>query len=294
MPPDPETMTADKDVRPVAIGTDPMLPSPYRIARIRSDTQDTFTMHLEPADGAPCIRFAPGQFNMVYMFGVGEVPISISSDPDVTDKLQHTTRAVGTVTRAMRKLKKGDVIGLRGPYGTPWPLEQAVGHDVVVVAGGLGLAPLRPALYRLVAHRDRFKRLALLYGARSPEEILFRSELERWRGKFDFSVHVTVDRATPAWRGNVGVVTTFIPRIPFDPSSAVALVCGPEVMMRFAMMELERRGVAPDRIYVSMERNMKCAVGFCGHCQFGPSFICRDGPVYRFDRIETLFATPEV
>jgi NAD(P)H-flavin reductase len=273
---------------------DPMLPSPYRIAKVRADTQDTFTMHLEPADGTPCIRFAPGQFNMVYMFGVGEVPISISSDPGVGDSLQHTTRAVGTVTRAMRKLKKGEVIGLRGPYGTPWPLAAAEGRDVVVVAGGLGLAPLRPALYQLLTHREKYKRLVLLYGARSPEEILFRSELERWRGKLDFSVHVTVDRATPSWRGNVGVVTTFIPRTPFDPSSAVALVCGPEVMMRFAVMELQRRGVAEDRTYVSMERNMKCAVGFCGHCQFGPTFICRDGPVYRFDRIATLFATPEV
>lgn len=287
-------MTSTRHDLPVSAGIDPMLPSPYRIARVRGDTHDTFTMHLEPADGTPCIRFAPGQFNMVYMFGVGEVPISISSDPDVADQLQHTTRAVGAVTRAMAKLKKGGVVAIRGPYGTPWPLAEAEGRDVVVVAGGLGLAPLRPALYRLMAHRHKYKRLVLLYGSRSPEEILFRSELERWRGKFDFSVHVTVDRATPAWRGNVGVVTTFIGRTPFDPSSAVALVCGPEVMMRFAVMELHRRGMAENRTYVSMERNMKCAVGFCGHCQFGPSFICRDGPVYRFDQIATLFATPEV
>lgn len=273
---------------------DPMLPVPYRIRRTRADTHDTFTMDLEPADGSTRPAYAPGQFNMIYVFGVGEVPISISGDPARTDTLQHTTRAVGTVTRALRGLKRGQVVGIRGPYGTSWPVSEAQGRDVLVVAGGLGLAPLRPALYRLIADRQKYRRLVLLYGARSPEEILFKNELERWRGKFDFDVYVTVDRATPPWRGHVGVVTTFISRAPFDPSSTVSLVCGPEVMMRFALMELHHRGVAPQRTYVSMERNMKCAVGFCGHCQFGPAFICKDGPVFRFDRIAAPFATPEV
>jgi NAD(P)H-flavin reductase len=275
-------------------GADPMLPAPYRVRRMHTDTHDTFTMHLEPVDGGPGVPFAPGQFNMVYAFGVGEVPISISSDPARTDTLQHTTRAVGTVTRAIRRLKRGDVVAVRGPYGTRWPLAEAEGRDVVVVAGGLGLAPLRPALYRLLANREKYRRLILLYGARSPEEILFRAELERWRGKFDFDVYATVDRAKPAWRGHVGVVTTFIARAPFDPATTVAMVCGPEVMMRFALMELHQRGVTPERTYISMERNMKCAVGFCGHCQFGPTFVCRDGPIFRFDRIAALFATPEV
>jgi NAD(P)H-flavin reductase len=277
-----------------ASAVDPMQPIPYRIRRIHTETQDTFTMQLEPVNGAPGISFAPGQFNMLYVFGVGEVPISVSGDPAKPDTLLHTTRAVGTVTRAMREMKRGDVLGVRGPFGTQWPVAEAAGRDVVVVAGGLGLAPLRPALYSLLAQREKYRRLVLLYGARSPEEILFPHELERWRGKFDFDVYVTVDRATPAWRGHVGVVTTFISRAPFDPATTLALVCGPEVMMRFALMELQHRGVALDRMYLSMERNMKCAVGFCGHCQFGPTFICRDGPIFRFDRIESLFTMPEV
>lgn len=273
---------------------DPMVPAPYRICRIRKETHDTFTLDLEPADSSRCISYAPGQFNMLYVFGVGEVPISVSGDPAKPGPLVHTIRGVGTVTRAMRKLKRGDVLGVRGPFGTSWPLAEAASRDVVVVAGGLGLAPLRPAIYRLLAERQKYRRLLLLYGARSPEEILFAAELERWRKKFDLDVHVTVDRATSAWRGQVGVVTAFIQRAEFDPAATVALVCGPEVMMRFTQMELDHRGVAPDQTYISMERNMKCAVGFCGHCQFGPMFICRDGPIFRFDRIATLFKTPEV
>ncbi len=271
-----------------------MLPIPYRIQSVRAEIQDTFTLRLEPVSGAPVMAFAPGQFNMLYVFGVGEVPISISGDPAKLDALLHTTRAVGTVTRAMGQLKRGGVLGVRGPFGTQWPLAEKAGQDVVIVAGGLGLAPLRPALYRLLAERAKYRRVVLLYGARSPEEILFPAELERWRGKFDVDVQVTVDRATPSWRGHVGVVTTFISRAPFDPANVLALVCGPEVMMRFALMELNHRGVASNRTYISMERNMKCAVGFCGHCQFGPTFICRDGPVFRFDRIEALFRTPEI
>jgi len=279
---------------PATSAVDPMLPIPYRIQRMRTETQETFTMHLEPVNGAPVMTFAPGQFNMLYVFGVGEVPISISGDPAKHNTLQHTTRTVGTVTRAMGDLKRGAVLGVRGPFGTSWPIGEASGRDVVVVAGGLGLAPLRPALCRLLAEREKYRRLVLLYGARSPEEVLFSAELERWGGKSGFDVCVTVDRATPSWTGHVGVVTTFISRAPFDASTALALVCGPEVMMRFALMELNHRGVSSDRTYLSMERNMKCAVGFCGHCQFGPAFICRDGPIFRFDRVEALFTTPEV
>jgi len=264
---------------------DPMLPLPYRIQRVKQETEDTFTLELAPAAARGKAAFAPGQFNMMYVFGVGEVPISISSDPAKAPAIHHTTRVVGVVTKAMRRLKRGDMIGIRGPFGTHWPVEEAVGKDVIIVAGGIGLAPLRPALYWLMAHREKYHKIVLLYGTRSPEDILYRQELERWRGQFDLEIQVTVDRAASSWRGNVGVVTTMIPRAPFDPSNTVAMVCGPEVMMRFTAMGLQKRGVPEDRIYLSMERNMKCGIGLCGHCQYGPLFTCKDGPVLRFDGI---------
>jgi NAD(P)H-flavin reductase len=270
-----------------------MLPRPYRIQRVRPETGDTFTLDLAPAEGVEAPSFAPGQFNMLYVFGVGEVPISISGDSR-RSPLQHTTRVVGPVTRGMRRLKRGDTVGVRGPFGHPWPVEEAEGRDLVLVAGGIGLAPLRPALLHAIAYREKYGKVVLLYGTRTPEDILYRNELQRWRGNLDLGVHVTVDRATSDWRGNVGVVTRFIPRTPFAPTNALALVCGPEVMMRFTVMELQRRGVPTDCIYISMERNMKCAVGFCGRCQYGPSFICKDGPVFRFDRIEAIFGRPEI
>ena len=194
----------------------------------------------------------------------------------------------------MGLLKKGESLGVRGPFGSHWPVEQAEGRDVVIVTGGIGLAPLRPALYHLMAHREKFRKIVLLYGARTPEDILYRGELERWRSKFDLEVQVTVDRGTREWRGNVGVVTTMIGRAPFDPTNTVALACGPEVMMRFTVMEFQRRGLPSDCIYLSMERNMKCAIGFCGHCQYGPAFICKDGPVFRLDRIESIFYKAEI
>lgn len=273
---------------------DPMLPLPYRVQRLQQDTYDTFTLELQSANGANSLQFHAGQFNMLYVFGVGEVPISISGDPAQPATLVHTTRAVGTVTKAMRKLKRGDALGVRGPFGTHWPVAEAVGNDAVIVAGGIGLAPLRPALYALLAQREKFGKVVLLYGTRTPSDILFRRELENWRSRLDLEVYVTVDRATGNWRGNVGVVTTLIAKAPFDPRNAVAMVCGPEIMMRFTVLELQKRGVTPENIFLSLERNMKCAVGFCGHCQYGPMFICKDGPVFRYDRIKDLFTKREI
>jgi len=306
--------------------SNPMLPHPYRIARVRKDTPDTFTLELDPVNSemgaqeeecrgegvqgcrgeevtrspshpltpSPLHSFSPGQFNMLYVFGVGEIPISISADPTKPKRLVHTTRAVGTVTKAMSKLKRGDVLGVRGPFGSHWPVEEAKGSDVVIVAGGIGLAPLRPALYYVLSQREKYGKVVLLYGARTPEDILYSQELGQWRARFDLDVYVTVDRATGKWRGNVGVVTTLIPRAPFDPLSTVALVCGPEVMMRFTALELQKRGVEADSIFVSLERNMKCAVGFCGHCQFGPTFVCKDGPVFQYSRVKALLAKWEI
>ena len=273
---------------------DPMFPRPYRVHRVTKETSDTFTLELLPEAGHAGFPFAAGQFNMLYVYGIGEVPISISGDPGVPQALVHTTRAVGAVTKGMEALRKGDSIGIRGPFGTDWPVSASEGNDVVFVAGGIGLAPLRPALYQVLAHREKYGRVVLLYGARTPEDILYRKQLKEWRADLGLEVHVSVDRATRDWRGNVGVVTTLIPRVPFDPYHTVAMVCGPEVMIRYTVMELERRGVAQDRIHVSLERNMKCGIGFCGHCQHGPNFVCRDGPVFPFSKVRDLMNQREV
>jgi NAD(P)H-flavin reductase len=275
-------------------GPDPMRPVPFVVRQNARETGDTFTLTLQPADAPLPFRFAPGQFNMLYVFGVGEVPISICGDPARPELLVHTIRAVGAATRALQKLQKGDLVGVRGPFGTAWPVEPAHGHDVVVVAGGIGLAPLRPALYHFLLHRVQYGRLVLLCGARTPKDLIYARELREWRGRFDMEVDVTVDRATADWQGAVGVVTRLIERAPFDPGSAMAFVCGPEIMIRFAVMALQQRGVAPQGVHVSMERNMKCAVGLCGHCQFGPLFVCRDGPVFRYDQTLPFFGMREV
>jgi NAD(P)H-flavin reductase len=274
--------------------TDHMLPQRYRIQRVHREIPDTFTLELEPEDGGDIPQFATGQFNMLYVFGVGEIPISISGDPAKRRPLVHTTRAVGTVSKAMRELKPDDVIGVRGPFGSSWPIKQAEGKDIVIAAGGIGLAPLRSVMYHIISHREKYGKAVLLYGARTPADILYRHELELWRAHFDLEVYVTVDRATGSWRGSVGVVTRLIPRAPFDPQNTVALVCGPEIMMRFTAAELEKRGVVKENIYVSMERNMKCAIGMCGHCQYGPNFVCKDGPVFPYSQIQGLLTKWEI
>lgn len=272
----------------------PMIPRLYRIQRMRRETHDTFTLVLVPKNGVEGQPFVPGQFNMLYVYGVGEVPISISGDPSNQKVLVHTIRSVGAVTKALRKMGRSVSIGLRGPFGSHWPVDEAIGSDVVIVAGGIGLAPLRPAVYKILSQREKYGKVVLLYGTRAPSDILYRRELEGWRARFDLEVAVTVDRAMGGWRGNVGVVTNLIGKATFDPLNAVAMICGPEVMMRFTAMELLKRGVAAENVFISMERNMKCAVGFCGHCQYGPTFICKDGPVFRYDRIRSLFSLREV
>jgi len=276
------------------IPPEPMLPQPYVVRRRSRETSNTYTLELQPTSGAAPVPFVAGQYNMLYIFGIGEVPISISGDPTRPQILVHTVRQVGAVTRAICALKRGAGLGVRGPFGQPWPVVEAVGQDLILVAGGLGLAPLRPVLYYLLAHRDKYGNIVLLYGARTPEEILYRRQLEQWRARFDMEVWVTVDRASESWRGSVGSVTRLIARAPVDPLDTVAMVCGPEVMMRFTIVGLLQSGVAPESIFVSMERNMQCAIGFCGHCQFGPTFVCKDGPVLRYDRILPWFGKREM
>lgn len=285
--------SAEKSARANAV-TDPMTPVPFRVISRTRELADTFSLQLEPAAEMDGFSFTPGQFNMLYGFGVGEVPISISGDPGDPGTLTHTIRTVGTVTAALHELEPGRSVGVRGPFGSGWPVAEAEGCDVVIVAGGVGLAPLRPVIYHLLAHRERYGCICVYYGARSPDDILFREQLERWRGRFDINLEVTVDHAAPQWRGKVGVVTKLVGQQGFDPLDTLALVCGPEIMMRHCIMSLNELGVDNQRIYLSMERNMKCALGFCGHCQFGAAFVCRDGPVFRYDRIVERFNIREL
>ena len=267
------------------VASNVMAPVAMHLARVEKETHDTFTLTLEAGDGHPLERFAPGQFSMLYVFGIGELPISISGNPEERGKLVYTVRSVGKATHALVTSEPGDAIGVRGPFGTSWPLAESRGRDVLIVAGGIGLAPLRPAIYHVLRHRGDYGRLVVLYGARSPQDLLFRKQLSAWNYVPDTQVLTTVDYGGLSWRGNVGVVTTLFRHIRLEPERTTALLCGPEIMMRYVVRELLVRGVAEENVYLSMERNMKCAVGFCGHCQLGPYFVCKDGPVFPYSKM---------
>jgi NAD(P)H-flavin reductase len=269
----------------------------------------TYTIRLQDDEAARRFRFRPGQFNMLYLPGIGEIAISISGDPLALPCLPHTIREAGTVTRALAHLGRGAALGLRGPFGTSWPIDECAAKDVILVAGGIGLAPLRPTIYALLANRNRFGAITLLYGARTPDDLLYTSQFEGWRRQ-GLYVQTTVDRTTQAWQGhvrphpgsgrfhflhdgesaawtgNVGVVTLLLERLSLpSPHETVLMTCGPEVMMWYITQTARSRGLLDTNLWLSLERNMNCAVGLCGHCQFGPEFICKDGPVFRYDRI---------
>ncbi|KUO17691.1 FAD/NAD(P)-binding protein [Streptomyces dysideae] len=265
------------------------VPVPYLVVDRRPETADTVTLRLEPV-AEPLADFAPGQFAMVHCFGRGEIPVSVSS-VQATGGLAHTIRAVGAVSAGLCEARAGDVLGLRGPYGTGWELERARGRDVVVVAGGIGLAPLRPLILRALAGPAAYGRVNVLIGARTPADLIDHKEIERWPTTY---TGVTVDRPDDAWRGDVGLVTGLLDRADFAPADSWAFVCGPEPMIRATARDLADRGLRPDRIRVSLERNMRCATGHCGHCQLGPVLLCRDGPVVAWDRTEALLAVREL
>ena len=265
----------------------PWVPHTVQIVDIEPEVEGVTTLHLAftDSDVRQSYRFQPGQFNMLYLPGAGESAISLSGDPSDSDVMAHTIRTAGNVTRGIAALKPGETLGLRGPFGSSWPIEQCVGRDVVLVTGGIGLPPLRPAIHQLLEHRRQFGRLNLLYGARSPDTRLYTNQYPLWSER-GLIVHTTVDRSQPGWTGNVGVVPLLLERLrTFDPRSSVLFACGPEVMMRFTAKAALERGMTPAQMWVSTERNMQCAVGLCGHCQLGPEFICKDGPVFRYDRI---------
>lgn len=288
-------MAYNPDISTVALSPiDGMLPRTFRLRDVNRETPDTFTFHLGPEEDSMRFAFFPGQFNMLYAFGVGEVPISICGDPLIQDTVTHTIRVVGAVTKAMNKLQPGDPVGVRGPFGRGWPMSETAGRDVVLIAGGIGLAPLRSVIYEMLNRRNQISRLVVLYGTRTAEDILYREELNEWSDDSRLEMFTTVDRATAGWRGRVGVVTQLIPRAPFNSHNAVIMICGPEIMMHYTILELQSRGVPEDKIFVSLERNMKCAIGFCGHCQYGPEFICKDGPVFSYAQVKRFFETQEI
>jgi len=274
---------------------------PTRVAiiqRVYAETPESWTYWSGWRDGdGDGYAFEPGQFNMLYLFGVGEVAISISSDPAHPDRLGHTIRAVGRVTNAMKQLRPGDEVGVRGPFGRPWPLREAEGGDLVVIGGGVGVCPVRPAIEYAMRRRDRYRRLILLMGARTPALLPYREQLEDWVAALDalgVELHLTVDEADDSWPYATGVVTTLFPAAKVDPGRTTAFICGPEVMMRFAANGLADLGVGPERVWVSMERHMQCGIRLCGHCQLGPWFVCSDGPVFRYDRIRDLMEVREL
>ena len=275
--------------QPRALGTASRtwLAQTAKLCEVRPEIKGVTTYQLEWVDPqvAATYRFRPGQFNMLYMPGTGEAAMSLSGDPSHHGTLVHTVRAAGNVTHALAALQPGQTLGVRGPFGSSWPIEECVGRDVVVVAGGTGLAPLRPVVYELTQQQRQYGRLHLLYGARSPETRLYLSEYESWERE-GMMVQTTVDRSQPGYKGNIGVVPLLLERLQaFDPRTAMLFICGPEVIMRYIANTAFERGMSASQIYVSMERNMQCAVGLCGHCQLGPEFLCKDGPVFRYDRI---------
>ena len=273
---------------------DALVPVPHRVVARRVETHDSVTLHLEPT-AARLPAFRAGQFAMLYAPGVGEVAISISGVPSNGGAaLVHTIRDVGAVSHALHDAEPGEIIGARGPFGTDWGIDSATGRDLVLVAGGVGLAPLRPALLAALAHREAYRRVVLVAGARGPGEFLFADQLHAWARRPDVEARLTVDASAAGWTGEVGFVTQPLARLDLEAARTTALICGPEPMMRFAADVLLRKGVAAHDIHVSLERNMQCGVGLCGHCQLGPLLVCRDGPVVDFARARPLLSVPEL
>jgi NAD(P)H-flavin reductase len=278
---------------------DVLMPCLFRVLAFKKETSDVFTLNLVPVDSQDVVEFQPGQFNMIYAFGGGEVAISISGKGKRPGEIIHTIRKVGATTTMLNKLQAGQVVALRGPYGKPWLEQEAIGRDVVVVAGGIGLAPLRPLLRRFVENRSQFGNISLLYGMRTPADLLFADELATWKKEGGIQVELSVDSIPPSWtkpwKGSIGVVTPLVNKVPFlQPTETVAYLCGPEIMMRFVSRELSKKGLLDDRIFLSMERHMKCAAGFCGRCQYRQHFICKDGPVFKYGQMKELLVLKEL
>lgn len=284
-------MTATASPLASQTAANPWLAHSVVIDRITPEIEGVATFHLRFANShtAAEYRFRPGQFNMLYLPGVGESAISLSANPASRETWAHTVRVAGNVTRTLFELGPSGSLGLRGPFGSHWPLELAEHKSVILVAGGIGLPPLRPAIYDILSRRDQFQDVTLLYGARTPDTLMYPHEYDAWTRQ-GIDIHTTVDRTAPGWKGRVGVVPLLLDRLKLrDPTQTLVFMCGPEVMMRFAVRSALQQEIPQENLWLSMERNMQCAIGLCGHCQFGPTFVCRDGPVFRHDRIAPFF-----
>ncbi len=268
----------------------PYLPFEAEIVERLQESTSIFTLRLRIVDDRTraSYQFQPGQFNMVYLYGVGEVAISIVSDPRETDLLDHTIRAVGRVTKGLAKLQAGDRVGLRGPFGRGWPLQEAIGGDVVLATGGLGCAPVVSVINYLLQRREQFGRLVIMQGVKHSDDLIWRDQYEHWASMPRTQVLLAADQAGPGWLWNVGRPTELVSQAQFDPDRHVVMMCGPEIMMRLMAEALLFRGADDRRIWLSMERNMQCAVGHCGHCQHGERFVCRDGPVFDWNSVKGL------
>ncbi len=272
---------------PISFTGNTWVPVPYRITGKKTESKHLLTLTMEPAGEESIAPIAAGQFNMLYVFGVGEIPISVSSLDTPHPTLIHTIQQVGPASKAINSLDVGDTIGIRGPFGTVWPVGAADSKDVIIMAGGVGLCPLRPLIENVLSERDRFGEVNILYGSREPDRIIFHQDIIAWQSDPSINFHITVDHAFSHWRGNVGVVTQLIDKASFAPDNTVAFICGPEVMMRYGAYACMDSHVDERNIYLSMERNMKCAIGFCGHCQFGPHFVCKEGAVFPYSVVRS-------
>ena len=274
--------------------SNPYLPAEAEIVERVQESPTIFTLRLRFTDPGmhETYSFAPGQFNMVYLYGVGEVPISIVSDPEDEHLYDHTIRAVGRVTRGLAKLRQGDKVGIRGPFGRGWPLARAEGRDVLIVTGGLGCAPVVSVINYMIKRRSRFGRLTIMQGVKHSDDLLWRERYNQWSLMPDTQVVVAADQGGRQWPWRIGRVIEMFNEIQLNPSQTIAMMCGPEGMMKAAIDRLLARGVGRNMLFVSMERNMQCAVGHCGHCQHGGRFVCKDGPVFSFDQIEALMGVP--
>lgn len=269
----------------------PYLPREAEIVERTQESPSIFTLRLRLCDPAARsdYRFEPGQFNMLYLYGAGEVAISIVSDPQDATLLGHTIREVGRVTRGLARLQAGDRIGLRGPFGRGWPLQEAPGHDVLIVTGGLGCAPVVSVINYVIMRRTFFGKLTIIQGVKRAEDLLWRERYAYWNTLPDTQVLLSADHGGPVWPWHVGPVTEVFDDARIAAGRTFVMMCGPEGMMRASVAQLAARGVAEDHIYLNMERNMQCAVGHCGHCQYGGAFVCRQGPVFAYPEVKALF-----
>lgn len=268
----------------------PHLPQEVDVVERRQESPGVFTLRLRFTDPAQhaAYSFRPGQFNMLYLYGVGEVPISIVSDVEDEHMLDHTIRAVGRVTRALAEVKTGECLGIRGPFGRGWPLQEAEGRDVVVLTGGLGCAPAVSVIHHIIRRRQDYGRLVIMQGVKHSDDLIWRTQYEQWSHLPDTQVLLAADIAGPGWQWRQGLVTSLFEQAEFDRNNAIVMMCGPEPMMIASAQKLTAIGVDEKAIWLSMERNMRCAVGLCGHCQFGGDFVCRDGPVFRYPQVKPL------